>query len=228
MQIHVVRRRAPFIGRKGRELARLVIFVGDRHGLFPDVAGHLRIKELLDRLLLEYGGGEEEVDFLDVVPVTDPQFLGNGQLAQFGARVIRQPDRPNIFRVIGHRLEVERALELHRVAARVLDRLAERELVRLFRPRDRGTEHVGVERPAGVDVGLAEIGVSIRVALGEAWRRGKHADAKSEDPYRYAEATKFSQCHDVAPELSLRAQPPEVGPSPASTGCDQSGCVTHR
>ena len=41
-----------------------------------------------------------------------------GSLLNGGAGIIRQPDRADIFRVIGHRLEVERALELHHVAAR--------------------------------------------------------------------------------------------------------------
>ena len=82
MHIAVVRRRGPFIGRKGRELSRLIVFVGDRDGLFPDAAGHLRVEELLDRLVLEQGGAEEKVDFLDVVLAADFQFVGNGQFAQ--------------------------------------------------------------------------------------------------------------------------------------------------
>ena len=86
---------------------------------------------------------------------------------------------PDIFGMISHRLEVERALELHCVAGRVLDRLAERIFVRLFRPRDRGAEHVGVERPACVDMGLAEIGVPLRVGLGEARRSGEDSQVQA-------------------------------------------------
>jgi hypothetical protein len=91
---------------------------------------------------------------------------------------------PSSARVICHRLEVERMLELHRVAARVLDRLAERILVRLFRPSDGGAEHIGVERPARMHMSLAEIGIPLRVALGEAWPSDKHPDAESEYSYR--------------------------------------------
>ena len=57
---------------------------------------------------------------LDVVLAADFQFIGNGQLAQCRTGIICEPDRANIFRVIGHRLEIERALELHHVATRVL------------------------------------------------------------------------------------------------------------
>ncbi len=178
-KIHVVRRRAPFIGRKGRELARLIVLVGDRDGLFPDAACHLRVKQFLDRLVLEHGLAEEKVDLLDVVLAADLQLLGDRQLTDGRARLICQPDRADIFGVIGHRLEIERTLELHRVAAGVLDRLAERILVRLFRPGDRVAEHIGVERPARMHMGLAEIGVPLRVTLGEG-RRVDDADGKSE------------------------------------------------
>ncbi len=82
MHIAVVRRRGPFIGRKGRELSRLIILVCDRDGLSPDAAGHLGVGELLDRLVLQQGGSEEKVDLLNILLVADFQFVGDGQLAQ--------------------------------------------------------------------------------------------------------------------------------------------------
>ena len=199
MHVAVVRRRGPFIGREGGELSRLIVFVGDRDGLFPDIACHLRFDEFLDRLVLEQGGAEEKVDLLDILRTADLQFVGNGQLAQCGVGIVREPHRSNIFRVIGHRLEVERALELHRVATRVLDRLTDRVLVRFFRPGDGVAEYVGVERPACMDMGLAEIDVPLGDALGEAGRRCKDADPKSKRRHRKAAANRSPQCHGATP-----------------------------
>ncbi len=109
--------------------------------------------------------------------------------------------------MIGHRLEVERVLELHHVATRVLDRLAERVFVSFFGPGDGVAEHVGVERPACMDMGLAEIDIPLRVTLGGPRRGGKKAKAKSEHRHRDAAANGSSQCHDVIPALSLNSWP---------------------
>ena len=124
MQIHVVWRRGPFISRKGRELARLIVLVGNCNGLFPDAAGHLGVEKFADRLAPEHGGAKEKINFLNVVLAVNLQFLGNRQLAYRGVRVIGQPDGAYVFGVIGHCLEVERALQLDRETTRMLDRLA--------------------------------------------------------------------------------------------------------
>ena len=104
--------------------------------------------------------------------------------------------------MIRHRLEVERALEAHHVATRVLDRLAERVFVRVFRPGDGVAEYVGVERPACMEMGLAEIDVPLGVTLAEAGRSGENADPESKRRHRNAAANGSPQCHDVTPALS--------------------------
>ena len=150
---------------------------------------------------------EEKVDLLDIVLAADFQFVGNGQLAQCRTGIIREPDCADIFRVIGHRLEVERALELHCVATRVLDRLAECVLIRFFRPGDGVAEHVGVERPACMDMGLAEIDVPLGVALGEYGPSGEDSRTKCESRYCQPAAHGCLEDHDGCSDVGLIALP---------------------
>ena len=75
MQVAIVRRRAPFVGGEGRELARLVVLVGDLDDLLPHRPGHFRADQLCDRLR-DDGAGEEEVDLLDILLAPDPKLLG--------------------------------------------------------------------------------------------------------------------------------------------------------
>ncbi len=164
MQVAIVRRRAPFVGGEGRELARLVVLVGDFDDSLPHRAGHFRADQLRDRLR-EEGSGEEEVDLLDILLAPDLQLLGDRQLAQVRLRVVREPDRAHVFRMVRHGLKVERPLQLDHVACGMLDRLAQRVLIGLFRPGERVAEDVRVERPARVEVGLAEEDVPQRVLL---------------------------------------------------------------
>ena len=78
--------------------------------------------------------------------------------------------------MVRHGLEVERPLDLNHVAPGMPDRLAYGELVRLLGPGERVAEDVGVERPAGVEVGLTEEDVTQRVLL----RMGQ--ERRAEDP----------------------------------------------
>ena len=62
-------------------------------------------------------------DSIDVGRASNFQLLGNRLLAECGSRVVGQPDHAHVFRMVGDAMEVERALELHVEAGRVLDRL---------------------------------------------------------------------------------------------------------
>ena len=71
--------------------------------------------------------------------------FGDRQFAQLGLRVVGKGQRSHVFRVIGHCLEVKRTLQLNHVTAGVLDRLAERELIRFFRAGVHRPEHERIE-----------------------------------------------------------------------------------
>ena len=108
----------PFVGGEGRELARLVVLVGDLDDSLPDRAGHFGADQLLDRLVLDERSAEEEVDLLDILLAPDLQLLGDRQLAQIRLRVVGEPDGAHVFRMVRHGLEVERPLDLDHVARR--------------------------------------------------------------------------------------------------------------
>ncbi len=229
VQVAIVRRRAPFVGGEGRELARLVVLVGDFHDFLPHRAGHFWRDQLLDRLGDERSG-EEEVDLLYVLLASDLQLLGDRQLAQVRLRVVGEPDRAHVFRMVRHGLEVERPLDLNHVACGMPDRLAQGVLVRLLGPGERVAEDVGIERPARVDVGLAEEDVAQRVLLRTGEKR-QAADPCAEqhgDQWANLEAMRSSRAHracvhdcllrntrNLASQIVTR-QPTSCNPAPSA------------
>ena len=164
MQVAIIRRRAPFVSGEGREPARLIVLVGDFDDSLPHRPGHFRTDQLCDRLR-DDGRGEEEVDLLDILPAPNLQLLGYWQLAQVRLRVVREPDRAHVFRMVRHGQEVERPLDLDHVACGMPDRLAQGVLIRIFGTGERVAEDVRIERPARVDVGFPEEDVSQRVPI---------------------------------------------------------------
>src|SRR5690606_18329079 len=100
------------------------------------------------------------------------ELLSDGRLAERRARRVGEPDRADIFRVVGHPHPVERRLDLDVVAEGVLDWLALGIGEGIGRTGHGVAEDVGVERPACVDVRLAEEGVAVGVALGQGGRAG--------------------------------------------------------
>ncbi len=131
---------------------------------FQTVAGDLRGHQRLDRR-----PGDQRVDgvqrdplHLFLGPGLQDQGLRRGDLADRGARLVRQVDHARVLGVVGDARPVERRVDLHLVAEGMLDRLALEVLVRVAGRGEDVPDGERVERPARVDVRFAEVGVALR------------------------------------------------------------------
>ena len=88
-----------------------------------------------------------------------------GSLLTGGARLVRQLDDAGVLGMVGDARPIERRIDLDVVAQRMLDRLALEVLVGVAGSGEEVPDGERVERPARVDVGLAEVGVAIGVRL---------------------------------------------------------------
>ena len=123
--------------------------------------------------------------------------LAIGSLRNVGAGGVGQRNRADIFGVIGDAHPIERRFDLDVVAHRVLDRFALRIAVRICRRGLVIAEDEGVERPAGVDMGLAEEGLAIGPLLGE---RG-YGHQRRGDTAQQEQANRFHVIPPVSPGL---------------------------
>jgi len=92
--------------------------------------------------------------------------------------------------MVGHAHPIERRLDLDIVAEGMLDRLPLGVGVGVGRTGKRVPENVSIERPACVDVGLAEVGVAIGIVLcrgreraGNQCREGGKRKSMSEESF---------------------------------------------
>ena len=155
---------------------RLVGLLGELDGLLPDRAGDLRRHERLDRR-----PAHQDLDAVDEDPLhlfrrvgLHDERLRGGQLADRRLGIVRQLDHADVLGVVGDARPVERRDDLDLVPCRVLDGFALEVLVGVSGIGDAVPEQPGVERPARVDVGLAEVGVALRVPLRQGRRGGKN------------------------------------------------------
>ena len=167
VHVAVVRHRGPLVGAERGELAGLVLLVGDLHVLLPHGGRDLRVHQRLHRrarIELEQVGEDPVLLFLAGRVLHDHR-LRRGQRAHVGPRRVGLLGDADVLRVVGHAHEVERGVDLDVEAHRVLDGLALRVLVGVGRAGDAVAHHPGIDRPAGVKVRLAEVGVALRVRL---------------------------------------------------------------
>ena len=171
--------------------------------LFQTDAGDFRADQLLDRLRDERRG-EEEVDLLDILLAPDLQLLGDRQLAQVRLRVVGEPDRAHVFRMVRHGLEVERPLDLDHVARGMLDRLAQRVLDKPLPARRACCRRRRRRTTSSCGVGLAEEDVTQRVLLRKAGSGPAHRPAPSNIAImrRMANRPRFPACLKLAMNAS--------------------------
>ncbi len=170
VHVRVVRGGGPFVGIERGELARLVGRIRDGVVLVPDGGRQRGRDQFGERLVRDHRVSEEQIDALDVGLVMDDQLLAQLGLAQRRARRVGDLDDADVLRVIRHTHPVERLLDLHLVAERMLERLALGVFVGVFRRGLRIAEDEGVERPARVQMGLAVVGFALGVGRGKRGR----------------------------------------------------------
>src|SRR5207244_7136865 len=102
---------------------------------------------------------------------------------------------------VGDARPVERRVDLHVVAERMLDRLALEVLVRVAGIGEDVPDGERVERPARVDVRLAEVGVALGVRRGQSRKRDE-----TDPPYSERHCPKVHP-HPFTPRLSIAGAP---------------------
>ena len=173
VQVAVAGHRRPLVRAERSELAGLVLLVGDLDVFLPHGRGDLRIHERLHRCAcIELEQIRENLVLLFLaVRILHDHGLRLGQLAHVGPRGVGLPGDADILRVVGHAHEVHRRVDLDVEAHRVLDGLALGVLQSVRRAGDAVPHHPRVDRPAGVDVLLAEVRVPVGVGLRRGIRR---------------------------------------------------------
>ena len=167
VQVAVVGHRRPLVRAERGELAGLVLLVGNLDVFLPHGRGDLRVHERLDRracIELEQIRENPVLLFLAVRILHDHR-LRLGQLAHVGPGGVGLPGDADVLRVVSHAHEVHRRVDLDVETHRVLDGLALGVLQRVRRAGDAVPHHPRVDRPAGVDVLLAEVGVAVGIGL---------------------------------------------------------------
>src|SRR6266511_615926 len=97
--------------------------------------------------------------------------------------------------MVGHARPVERGVDPDLEAQRVLDGLALEVLVGVAGIGDAVTEEPGVQGPAGVDVGLAEIGLEVGILRLGRGLRGRRAQENEEQYSHGHRAAYFGETH---------------------------------
>lgn len=167
MQVALARHRRPLIRAERSELARMIVFVRDSDVLLPDRGSDLRIHERLHRRAPSKFEqiGEDAVLLGGAVRILHDHRLRLRQLTDVRSGGIGLPGDADIFRMIGHAHEIERRINFDVKAHRMLDGLALGVLQSVVRAGDAVSHDPRVDRPASVNVRLAEIGVALRIAL---------------------------------------------------------------
>ena len=167
MQVAIVGHGSPLVRTERRELAWVIVGVGDLDVLRPDGAGNLRRHEGFDRRLV---GERQQVKkyfvlLRFVIWMMENHRLRLWQLADGRARSVRLLCHANVFGVIGYSHKVHWGLDFDVIAHGVLDDLPLRVLEGIVGPGDAVTHDPGIQRPTGVDVLFPEVGIAVGVFL---------------------------------------------------------------
>ncbi len=162
VQVALLRIRRPFEAGEGSELAGDVVGVRRLDDLGPDGTRQRRIAQLRVALAIAHVAQDAGKGLYPHVGVRRGHALGNLRLADRVVGVRHLVEDPHVLGMVGHHVEVERGLELHVRPAAAGDRPALRPGVGIRRCR-LGAIGQRVERPAGVDVDVAEVGAVLGV-----------------------------------------------------------------
>ena len=167
VEIAITGHRGPLVRTERGEFARMIVLVGDPDVFLPHGGRDLRVHERLHwraRSKLEQVR-EDPVLLFRAVRILHDHRLCLGQLAHERSGGVGLLGDADILRVIGHAHEIERRINFDVVAQRVLDGLALSVLQGVVGAGGAVAHDPRVDRPAGVNVGFAEICVTLRIAL---------------------------------------------------------------
>ena len=165
----------------------------------PHRTGDLGRHQRLDRRsgYQRLDGVQRHSRHLFLGPRLEDQRCRGGDLADRGARFVRELDHARVLGMIRHARPVERRIDLDVVAQRMLDRLALEVLVGVGRRGGEVADRERVERPAGMDVCLAEVRVAVRILL----RNGRAERQAHRRRNQQTRPAAFRQFHDPLPRL---------------------------
>ena len=170
----LVRGRGVLEGGEGGELAGSVGVIGGAHAVAPGGLADIFHQDAVDAAVEQAvqhsrkEGGEglapgRQAGFGHVIRVVDAlDGFGDVVAGEVAVGIARLLDQAQQHGVIGHRVEIQRPLQLHRVAAGVVHGLTLGIPVGVVGGVG-GAEHIGVEGVGGVHVQVAEVGVALGV-----------------------------------------------------------------
>ena len=160
------RHRRIFIGGKGRQYARFIMFVGGTDNPPPCVINQLAVIDFVERLAGPHGGSDLLKRVRNDDGIGAEQSLSNLQFRQGIVGVIERRNDSHISAVIGRRREIERrAVEPHLKPAGMCQRLALGKIIDIIQRRA-DIENIGVKTVLRMDVGFAEINVARGIRRG--------------------------------------------------------------
>ena len=165
VQVLKLRDRGPLEGDQRRELARIVVLVGDFLLLLPSREHKFWIAQIGNRHIVASGSDDQLKSRFALLRVARGDQLADLGILERTVLLQQQRHHAHVLRMVGQRTPVVGRLLLHRLAGRDhLDRLALAELVGIIRCVA-GAHGKGVGRVHRMHVLLAEIDVLQRVRL---------------------------------------------------------------
>ena len=161
--VPLVARRRVLVADEGGEVARVVVRFSGLDDLRPGTPHDVHVQMFLGARVAAQVGAHTDEDAAALVGLLGhAQVCGDRVAKGRGILLGHRWQHAQVHAVVGDGLKIERSVELHVEAGRMLDRPALGELVGVV-GAGCGSEDEGVEGVAGVDMEVAEISVPGRV-----------------------------------------------------------------